>query len=104
MREKKKKKGKSGEAGPPVVSCWPLYEVMDFLRDTVKHERLISFVNFMDINFFLQHCNKFPKSCTSNSIHYSIYYCVLSRPSCSKSRESPPNNMSEELELDLCDT
>ena len=41
MREKKKKtKGKSGDAGPAVVSCWPLYEIMDFLRETVRHKRL----------------------------------------------------------------
>ena len=36
MRERKKTKGKkSGDAGPVVVSCWPLYEVMGFLSEII---------------------------------------------------------------------
>ena len=39
MRERKKTKGmKSGDAGPVVV---PLYEVMDFLSETIRHKRLL---------------------------------------------------------------
>ena len=43
VREKKKKKGKTGDAAPVVVSSWPLYEVLDFLRETVRHKRLVYF-------------------------------------------------------------
>ena len=31
---------KGGDAGPVFVSCWPLFEVISFIRDTVKHKRL----------------------------------------------------------------
>ena len=42
MREREKTKGKkSGDAGPVVVSCWPLYELMDFLSETIRHKRLL---------------------------------------------------------------
>ena len=41
VREKKKTEGKSGDAGPEIVSCWPLYQLMDFLRETVRHKRLV---------------------------------------------------------------
>ena len=34
---KKVKQRKSGDAGPPYVSCWPLFEMLSFLSDTVKH-------------------------------------------------------------------
>ena len=34
---KKVKKGKSGDEGPPLVSCWPLFELMTFIDDTVRH-------------------------------------------------------------------
>ena len=38
VRELKKvKHRKSGDAGPPYVSCWPLFGMMSFLNDTVKH-------------------------------------------------------------------
>ena len=41
MRElKKTKKGKSGDAGPAHISCWPLFEHMSFINDSVKHKRL----------------------------------------------------------------
>ena len=30
----------SGDAGPFTVSCWPLFEMMSFVGDTVKHKRL----------------------------------------------------------------
>ena len=41
VREKKKTKGKSGDAGPAVVSCWPLFQVMEFLKETIKHKILL---------------------------------------------------------------
>lgn len=38
VRELKKvKKKKSGEEGPPVISCWPLFEIMSFIDETVRH-------------------------------------------------------------------
>ena len=38
VRELKKVKcRKSGDAGPPYVSCWPLFGMMSFLNDTVRH-------------------------------------------------------------------
>ena len=37
VRELKKKK--SGDAGPIVVSSWPLFDVMVFISDSVKHKR-----------------------------------------------------------------
>ena len=41
VRELKKTKGKkSGDPGPVIVSCWPLFELMKFVSDTVKHKRL----------------------------------------------------------------
>ena len=41
MRELKKTKcKKSGDAGPFTVSCWPLFEILSFVCDTVKHKRL----------------------------------------------------------------
>ena len=43
VREKIKKCRKSGDAGSVMISCWPLYEVMDFLRETVRHKRLLIF-------------------------------------------------------------
>ena len=40
VREAKKAKAKkSGESGPSFVSSWPLYEVMSFVGDTVKHRQ-----------------------------------------------------------------
>ena len=38
VRELKKLKPRSGDAGPPAVSSWPLFQVMSFLTDTVKHK------------------------------------------------------------------
>ena len=52
MREKKKMKGKSGGAGPAFVSCWPLYEVNDFVRESVKHKRLVFILNWIGITHF----------------------------------------------------
>ena len=43
VREKKKIEGKSGDPGPTAVSCWPLFNKMDFLRGTVKHKRCLYF-------------------------------------------------------------
>ena len=42
MREKKKIEGKSGDPGPTAVSLWPLFNKMDFLRETVKHKRCLN--------------------------------------------------------------
>ena len=52
MREKKKIEGKSGDPGPAAVSCWPLFNKMDFLRGTVKHKRCLYFKKsiFVDTN------------------------------------------------------
>ena len=36
---KKPKKKPSGGSGPPSVSCWPLFDQMAFIDDTVKHKR-----------------------------------------------------------------
>ena len=42
VRELKKgKKNKPGDAGPPVVSTWDLFDVMSFVGDTVKHKMYI---------------------------------------------------------------
>ena len=38
VREVKKvMKGKSGDEGPPLISCWPLFELIIFIDDTVCH-------------------------------------------------------------------
>ena len=34
---KKTRHGKSGDEGPPIKSTWPLFELMTFLTDTVRH-------------------------------------------------------------------
>ena len=40
VRELKKvKTKKTGSAGPVYVSCWPLYDLMLFLQDSVKHRQ-----------------------------------------------------------------
>ena len=31
------KKKKSGDSGPSYISCWPLFDPMLFVADTVKH-------------------------------------------------------------------
>ena len=41
--KKRRKKKPSGESGPPSVSCWPLFDQMAFIDDTVKHKRYLSF-------------------------------------------------------------
>ena len=41
VRELKKTKPKSGDPGPPRVSSWPLFQVMSFLSDTVKHKKCV---------------------------------------------------------------
>ena len=35
---KKKRKKKTGTAGPEYTSNWPLYTMLTFLTDTVKHK------------------------------------------------------------------
>ena len=38
VRELKKvKKKKTGDPGPPYISCWPLFDTLSFLSDTVKY-------------------------------------------------------------------
>ena len=38
VRENKKvKKRLSGSKGPPYVSRWPLFDIMSFLTDSVRH-------------------------------------------------------------------
>ena len=38
VREMKKvKRRKTGDPGPSYVSCWPLFNVLLFVADTVKH-------------------------------------------------------------------
>ena len=45
MRELKKTKGKkSGDAGPFTVSCWPLFEILSFVGDTVEAQE-VSYIN-----------------------------------------------------------
>ena len=39
VRELKQTKPKSGDAGPPLSSSWPLFKVLNFLTDTVKHKK-----------------------------------------------------------------
>ena len=40
VRELKKVNGgKSGDEGPPYVPTWPLFKVLGFLMDSVKHRR-----------------------------------------------------------------
>ena len=40
VRETKKtKKKKSGDKGPIVVSSWPLFDVMFFFNDTIRHRK-----------------------------------------------------------------
>ena len=42
VRELKKVKGgKSGDAGPAYSPTWPLFDVLLFLTDTVKHRKLV---------------------------------------------------------------
>ena len=36
---RKKKKRKSGDKGPPFKSTWPLFELLLFLEDTVRHRQ-----------------------------------------------------------------
>ena len=43
MRELKKvKKKKTGEPGPAYISCWPLFDAMLFLSDSVKHRSTVT--------------------------------------------------------------
>ena len=45
VRERKKTKKKpSGGSGPPSVSCWPLFDQMAFIDDTVKHKRYLKLI------------------------------------------------------------
>ena len=40
MRElRKTKEKKSGDPGPAYTSCWPLFEALTFLQQTVRHRR-----------------------------------------------------------------
>ena len=41
---KKTKKKPSGGSGPPSVSCWPLFDQMAFIDDTVKHKRYLKLI------------------------------------------------------------
>ena len=42
VRELKKVKGgKSGYAGPAYSPSWPLFDLLQFLTDTVKHRKLV---------------------------------------------------------------
>ena len=36
---RKMKEKKSGDAGPAYVTCWPLFERLLFLQETVRHRR-----------------------------------------------------------------
>ena len=38
--------------GPAFVSCWHLYEVMDFVSESVKHKRLVFMLNWIRITYF----------------------------------------------------
>ena len=52
VRELKKVKGgKSGDAGPAYSPSWPLFDVLQFLTDTVKHRKLV--VVFMVEQYFI---------------------------------------------------
>lgn len=45
MREVKKvKEKKSGDPGPSYVSCWPLFDLMPFVADTVKHRTYVNMI------------------------------------------------------------
>ena len=52
MRKKKKTKGKSGDPGPVTTSCWPLYDVLHFLRETVRHKRYVARSNIINTKVF----------------------------------------------------
>ena len=52
VRELKKVKGgKSGDAGPAYSPSWPLFDLLQFLTDTVKHRKLV--VVFMFEQYFI---------------------------------------------------
>ena len=52
VRELKKVKGgKSGDAGPAYSPSWPLFDLLQFLTDTVKHRKLV--VVFMVEEYFI---------------------------------------------------
>ena len=38
-RGTKEEKRKSGDKGPPFKSTWPLFELLLFLEDTVRHRQ-----------------------------------------------------------------
>ena len=48
---KKVKGGKSGDAGPAYSPSWPLFDLLQFLTDTVKHRKLV--VVFMVEQYFI---------------------------------------------------
>ena len=48
VRELKKTKTKTGQAGPVVISCWPLFNVLSFITDTVRHKRLAIIIHFQN--------------------------------------------------------
>ena len=48
VRELKKTKTKTGQGGPVVISCWPLFNVLSFITDTVRHKRLAIIIHFQN--------------------------------------------------------
>ena len=83
MREKKTK-GKSGDAGPAVVSCWPLYEIMDFFKGNCQKQKVrsrlistLSMISALPMFIFLQHFNQLPsESGSCLNICYCKYHCT----------------------------
>ena len=42
VRELRKvKSARSGDAGPPYESCWPLYKLLGFLESVVQYRKLV---------------------------------------------------------------
>ena len=104
------------------VSCWPLFGVMDILRESVKHKRLVR-----DHNAALKFTNSFTcavLSQTSQAQHpvqhkfigtyYNrlclflfisvVSYFFIIRTTPSVSREGTPSNSDmEELDSSMCD-
>ena len=58
---KKVKEGKSGNAGPAYSPTWPLFDVLLFLADTVKHRKFVALL-------FVERCfTYFPRDCRSHT-------------------------------------
>ena len=43
---KEKDKRKEWDPGPVATSCWPLYDVLGFSRETVRHKRCVARSNY----------------------------------------------------------